>query len=35
MDGLIHRIVRLADEYCLKLPAYRKISRWAVEQGLL
>ena len=35
MDGLVHRIVRLADEYGLELPAYRKISRWAVEQGLL
>ena len=35
MDGLVHRIVRLADEYGLELPAYRKIIRWAVEQGLL
>ncbi len=35
MDGLVHRIVRLADEYGLDLPAYRTISRWAVEQGIL
>lgn len=35
MDGLVHRIVRLADEYGLELPAYRKISSWAKERGLL
>ena len=34
MDGLVHRIVRLADEYELELPAYRKISSWAKERGL-
>lgn len=34
MDGLVHRIVRLADEYGLELPAYRKISRWAKERGM-
>lgn len=35
MDGLVHRIVRLGDEYRLKLPAYRKISTWAKERGLM
>ena len=29
IDGLVHRIVRLADEYGIDLPTYRMISEWA------
>ncbi len=34
IDGQIHRIVKLADEYGLDLPMYRKISQWAKSKNI-
>lgn len=34
IDGLLHRIVRLAHEYNVSLPTYEKISEWAKEKGI-
>ena len=34
IDGLIHRVVRLAGTYGISLPNYEKISAWAKEKGI-
>lgn len=34
IDGLVHRIVRLADQYGLELPCYRNISQWALDHKI-
>lgn len=34
IDGLVHRIVRLADQYGLELPSYRRISQWALNHKI-
>lgn len=34
IDGLVHRVVRLADQYGADVPTYKMISQWAKEQGI-
>ena len=34
IDGLVHRVVRLAREKNVELPVYEKISAWAAEKGI-
>lgn len=34
IDGLVHRIVRLADQYGLELKSYRMISSWAIQNKI-
>lgn len=34
IDGLVHRVVRLAKEYGAQVPVYEKISMWAKQKGI-
>lgn len=34
IDGLVHRVVRLAKEYGAQVPIYEKISMWAKQKGI-
>lgn len=34
IDGLVHRVVRLADQYHVDVPTYRMISEWAKKEGI-
>ena len=34
IDGLVHRVVRLADKYGADVPTYRMISQWATKHGI-
>lgn len=34
IDGLVHRVVRLAKEYHVAVPTYEKISAWAQEHSI-
>lgn len=34
IDGLVHRVVRLAEQYGAEVPTYRMVSEWADKKGI-